>query len=227
MVAKKPGKKPGKVVKKAAAPAKKPGKPVAKKPGKPVAKKLTKPPTKVVLKKPGKPVTKKAAAKTPKEPKNEYRKLRKWTIAKLEPFLHEDMVSAIRGRIGANHAATRGPLLASELLQYLRKLEKDTPDWRQRGNGAEKKAAKKNAVKAAPAAKKPGAPLKAPKPAAATDILKNAAAGGLLGKKPTAAPAKPGAPVARPGVPLKLPTPLNGKPPVLARPGKPVAAAPN
>jgi hypothetical protein len=175
IAAKKPVKK-GPPPKKAA-PAKKP---VKKGPPPKAAKPVVKKP---VVKKgppPKAPVKKKtaAAAKPAKDPVSNYRKLRKWTLPKLEPLLAADFAGSIRQRI---RSTLKGALLASELFKYLKALESEMPDWAEK---AKAKGGKRGRPPKAAAVKKT-APLPKPvAPAAAKDIIAQAAAGKLLVRPP-------------------------------------------
>lgn len=89
-----------------------------------------------VVPKPRAPVPARVAPKPPAKPKattkasvTMYRKLRKYTVPKLLPYLTEAGTAELRLRIGSNVAADV-PLAAWELLEFLQKQEGEVPNWK-------------------------------------------------------------------------------------------------
>ncbi len=188
---KKPAAKPKKVFKKPAAkkaPAKKPAE-ALKKPVKKPAKTLkrpTKPAT--VAKKPPKVIKKPKAvaapkkAKPKKEPVNRYRRLRKWTIPKLQALIAEP--AKVRTKL--HIPPSPSPLKADELIRYLEHLENQVPEWKVRRDSPKK---------GKPGRRKKGeaASIPAPAPTAVVSpstTLASAKSGAILPPRPNGA-AKP------------------------------------
>lgn len=130
----------------------------------------------VMLKPPSAPVAPKAA-KTDKEPVNRYRRLRKWTIPKIEAILAD--APAMRARI---HSKQTGSVTATELLTYLRMMETEVPNWKVRRDSPGKKK------KGRPAKGKPATPVAAPAPVLnPATTLEAAKRGSILPPRPNGA----------------------------------------
>lgn len=118
-----------------------------------------------------------------KDTTRHYCNLRKWTTVKMEPLLAADNINPIRQRIRSTH---KGPLLATELLEYLTALEADKLDWKEI---ARPKGTKRGRPRKEDAAKKTAPLPKAVAPAAAHDVIAKAKSGSLLMRPTFAAPA--------------------------------------
>jgi hypothetical protein len=66
--------------------------------------------------------------KAPKNPKDDYRGMRKYTAKKLATYLDEEFLPSLRARIGRGDDGT--VLAAWELLNYIEAVEGDMPDWK-------------------------------------------------------------------------------------------------
>jgi hypothetical protein len=157
----------------------------------------------------GKPVAKLAPPKPKPAPEPEvqeegeeltsslYRRCRKWTLPRLTPLIEEASgVKLVRETIGSKKT---GALSAAELLEYLTKMELETPEWKVRQQNAipggkkgrrpkakpeeTAEAAEETVQEEAPAPKKRGRkPAEKPQttPEQATAILAAASKGTLI-----------------------------------------------